>query len=106
MCSRCAASVNSSTVGIRSITKAQTHHALGAFDAVGLGAAMGEIGDDGGIRNEFTAHRRALSIVENLGVGAVAEVVLPRRTRQRIQADRQSHGRSTELSTGVRSCAP
>src|SRR5215208_3531573 len=67
------------------LTETQTHHALGAFGAIGLGAPMGEITDDGGVCDEFAAHPRSFSVVEDVGVGAVAEVVLPRRTREGVE---------------------
>src|SRR6478609_461169 len=68
------------------VAELESHHRLRLLDAVGHRAPLGEFGDEGGVGDELTAHRRRLPVAQDLSRRAFAEVVLPRRTRQRVKS--------------------
>ena len=60
-------------------------HALGALDAIRLGAPQVEVGDYRTVSDEFAVHCGGLPVVHDLGGGAAAEVLLPRSAGQRVE---------------------
>ena len=83
--SRSTASSNSSRVGIAVSRNFNAHHPLCALHAVGLGAAVEEVGDDGAVADELAAHGGGLAVVDDLRGRAAAEVLLPRSAGQRVE---------------------
>ena len=67
------------------VAEFQSDHALRALHAIGFGAAQEKVGDDGAVADQLAAHSGCLAVVNDLCRRAVAKVLLPRSTRQRIK---------------------